>query len=79
MKKYAIFFTKRAVKDFRLLSGKMQDKLKTILNEVISEKPYSGKRLSGEMKGDFSYRLSVHDRIVYRIDEDKKTVYIKRA
>ncbi|HPH03200.1 MAG TPA: type II toxin-antitoxin system YoeB family toxin [Spirochaetota bacterium] len=38
-----------------------------------------GKRLVGELEGNWSLRLNLKDRIVYSIDEDNKLVYIKRA
>lgn len=79
MKKYKILFTKQAKKDAISLSPKNQNKLKKILLEVISLHPYSGKKLIGELKGNYSYRLNIKDRIVYSVDEKKKIVFIKRS
>ncbi len=79
MHEYEIRITKQALKDIRKLPPKMKNKLKSILLEVLSKTPYEGKLLVGDLKGNFSLRLNVHDRIVYSIDEDNKIVYIKRA
>jgi len=32
-----------------------------------------------ELAGNYSIRLTLHDRAVYSIDEEKKIVYIKQA
>jgi len=76
---YKIQITKRAVKDINLLSDNDKNKLKSILKEILSEEPYLGKKLIGDLKGNFSYRLNLKDRIVYSINEEKKIIYIKRA
>ncbi len=79
MSKYDIKITKTAVKDINSLSPKLKKKLKEILVEVISENPYLGKKLVGDLSPHYSYRLNIKDRILYLIDEKKKIVYIKRA
>lgn len=79
MHEYEIRITKQALKDIRKLSPKMKNKLRSILLEVLSKTPYEGKQLVGDLKGNFSFRLNIYDRIVYSIDEDNKIVYIKRA
>lgn len=79
MKKYKILFTKQALKDVRSLTPRLKSKLKAILLEVISEDPLCGKKLLGNLKGNFSYRLDLKNRIVYSIDKKKGVVYVKRA
>ena len=79
MQVYEIRITKRGSRDIRQLSAKMISKLKSVLSEVIAKTPYEGKRLVGDVAGNFSLRLNIQDRIVYSIDEDNKIVYIKRA
>ena len=79
MKEYEIRITKQAKKDIETLSPRLRNKLKDILSEVIAKTPYDGKRLIGELAGNYSCRLTYQDRIVYRIDEDLHIVYIKRA
>lgn len=75
---YAIRFTKQAEKDIRCLSLKLQQKLKNILREQIAVAPYSGKTLTGDLKGCYSVRLNYKDRIVYQIDNESITVIVLR-
>lgn len=79
MSQYEIRFTKEAVKDFKKLTPKIQQKLRNILLESISPDPHCGKRLVGELVGYWSFRLTYSDRIVYSIDESTKTVFIHRT
>ncbi len=76
---YKILFTKQAAKDVKLLTDNEKKKLKAILTEIIASNPYQGKKLVGELKGNYSYRLNIKDRIIYSIDEKTKTVFIKRT
>ena len=79
MSQYQIRITKQARKDIDKLTPKLKEKLKTILVDVIAENPYEGKRLLGDLAGNYSYRLTYQDRILYSIDDEAKIVYIKRA
>lgn len=79
MANYEIKITKTALKDINLLSPKLKKKLKNILIEIISDNPYIGKKLVGDLSPHYSYRLNIKDRILYLIDDEKKVVYIKRA
>lgn len=79
MKAYKILFTKEATKDVQKLTPKLQTKLRNILVNVLTENPHLGKSLTGDLKGNYSYRLTLKDRIVYSIDESTKAVYVKRA
>ncbi|PIQ77236.1 type II toxin-antitoxin system mRNA interferase toxin, RelE/StbE family [Candidatus Peregrinibacteria bacterium CG11_big_fil_rev_8_21_14_0_20_46_8] len=79
MKKYNVLFTKQAMKDAKSLSPKLKKKLQDILMEVVLEDPSCGKKLVGDLKGNFSYRIDLKNRIVYSVDKKKKIVYIKRA
>jgi mRNA interferase RelE/StbE len=45
--------------------------------EKISEDPHSAKRLTGSLKGYYSYRLGRY-RILYEIDAGKATIYIEK-
>ena len=76
---YEILVTRQALKDIKLLSPKLKNKVKSILTELISSNPYIGKPLVGDLKGNYSYRINIKDRLVYSIDEDNKKVYLKRA
>ncbi|MBI4366553.1 MAG: type II toxin-antitoxin system YoeB family toxin [Deltaproteobacteria bacterium] len=71
--------THQAMKDARLLTPKLRQKFERLITEVLEEEPYLGKRLVGELKGSYSLRLSYRDRLVYSVDERRKTVFIERA
>ncbi|MDP7024881.1 MAG: type II toxin-antitoxin system YoeB family toxin [Kiritimatiellia bacterium] len=77
--RYRIRFTKRAAKDVKTLTPKLQTKLKQILRNRVAKDPYSGKRLVGELKGYYSVRLTYKDRIVYAVHDDELVVLIIRA
>ena len=76
---FEIRVTRRAEKDIEALSPKLKKKLHDILTEVISPDPFQGKKLIGSLRGSYSYRLNLQDRIVYSIDLKKKIVYLERA
>lgn len=76
---YQIRLTKTALKDVHKLPPKISRKLKEILIKQVSAEPYSGKKLTGDLTGFFSIRLTYKDRIIYSIDEKKKIIYIHRA
>ena len=79
MRGYEVRFTREAVKDVGKLSAKLRLKLKQILVEAVAKNPYAGKRLVGDLKGFYSVRLTLKDRIVYTIDENARTVFVHRA
>ena len=79
MKPYEIRFTKEAVKDFHKLAPKLQQKLREVLSESISNNPHCGKRLIGDLAGFFSYRLTYTDRILYSVDDAAKTIFVHRT
>ena len=76
---YKIRFSRHAGKDVEKLTPAIRAKLKAILFEVIALDPYEGKKLLGDLSGSYSYRLTFQDRIVYRVDEGARTVFIERA
>ena len=76
---YGIRFTREAVKDVQVLTPKLKAKLKTVLEQVIAINPTAGKALVGDLKGFYSYRLTIRDRILYTVSENEHTVYIHRA
>ena len=81
MKKYSytILITNQARKDIERLNPKLKKKLRNVLEEIIAQEPYQGKKLIGDLLGSYSIRLTLKDRIVYSIDESQKIVYIERA
>ena len=76
---FEIRITRQAEKDIQVLTPKLRTKLRDILTEVIARNPFEGKKLLGDLKGSYSYRLNYQDRIVYSIDKEKRIVYLERA
>ena len=76
---YEIYITRQAEKDIQKLSPKLKQKLSDILLEVLAKDPFQGKKLTGDLEGSYSYRLTFQDRIVYGVDPEKRKVYIKRT
>jgi len=76
---FEIRITKTALKDIEKLSPKMKLRLQEILVTLVANDPHQGKRLVGELEGNWSLRLNLKDRIVYSIDEDNKLMYLKRV
>jgi len=79
VKTYAIRFTKEAAKDIEKLQPRLKEKLKVVLIQQVAVNPKSGKKLTGELSGFYSLRLSYKDRIVYSIDETIQAVFVHRA
>jgi mRNA-degrading endonuclease RelE of RelBE toxin-antitoxin system len=76
---YELRFTREAANDIGKLSPKLRLKLRQILVEAVAKNPYAGKRLVGDLKGFYSVRRTLKDRIVYTIDETARTVFVHRA
>lgn len=79
MPAYEIMITNQALKDIKQLNPKLKNKLKSILTELISVNPYVAKALVSDLRGNYSYQLTLKYRIIFSIDEDKKIVYLKKA
>ena len=77
--KFQIQITRPAAKDIATLTPKLKTKLRDILMNRIAVNPDDGKKLVGDLKGKYSVRLTLKDRIVYTIDEENSVVYILRA
>lgn len=77
--RYQIAFTRQAQKDIAKLTPKLKTKLKDILRNKIAIVPQAGKPLLGDLTGYYSVRLSLQDRIVYRIEQERCVVLIVRA
>ena len=76
---YQVEFTRQAIKDLKQLMPKLKQKVKRLCYEVLQSDPYEGKRLIGDLQGSYSLRISYQDRLVYSVDESKKTVYVERC
>ena len=76
---FRLQITRRAQKDIVTLTPKLRKKLREILVNRIAVSPFDGKKLVGDLKGCWSVRLTVKDRVVYSIDDEEHIVYILRA
>lgn len=81
--KYTLKFSENALADLayqRKIGGvKLMKKILTIIKE-LEEHPETGigkpERLRHQLSGKWSRRINLKDRLIYRIDEENKTVEI---
>lgn len=80
-----LFLTRRFQKNFEKLTKKTQQEAKEALKKIYIQ-PYSGKKLTGPLTGDYSFRIGQY-RILYTVEKDniwietvrhRKEVYRKR-
>ena len=76
---FQILITRRAQKDIATLTPKLRKKLREIVVNRIAVNPFDGKKLVGDLRDCWSVRLTLKDRVVYSIDEEKHIVFILRA
>lgn len=81
-KKWAVLFTKAAMKDAKkLLAANLTNQTDKIL-DVLQLDPHSTippfEKLVGNLSGCYSRRINIKHRIVYEIHEDDRTVIIFR-
>lgn len=77
---YKIVFTKKALKDWeKILASPLKEKTAKLLN-VLKNEPYSPpyEKLTGDLEGVYSRRINIQHRLIYRIDEETKSVIILR-
>lgn len=77
---YRVIYSRVAVKQIKNLKGaNLFKKFESILN-IIRINPYQTpppyEKLSGEYKNAYSRRINIKHRIVYRLDEENKKIYI---
>lgn len=80
MVEYEVKFTKLAWKQKKLISNSNLEKnVNEILNLMIKNPfcyPPSYEKLSGNLDNYYSRRINSQNRLVYRVDELKKEIYI---
>jgi mRNA interferase RelE/StbE len=74
---YAVLISKKAEKDIVILSKQDFKRVRAVL-EAISENPFVGKKLVGDLKGYYSIRVWPY-RIVYEIKKQKLIVFVLRV
>ena len=82
MVEYKVIFSKLANQDKKLLKqAGLEDKTKKLL-DIISENPYQTpptyEKLKGNLDGLFSRRISLQHRLVYKVYEETKEIFIVR-
>lgn len=79
---YNIYFSKYALKDKKKLKNSgLENAAKQILNimmENLFAYPPSYEKLVGNYEGLYSRRINRQHRIVYKVNETKKEIYIYR-
>ncbi|WP_342597790.1 Txe/YoeB family addiction module toxin [Cyanobacterium aponinum UTEX 3222] len=71
-------FSRNTLKDVKKLkSAKLDGNLKELLN-ILKSNPYEPpyEKLSGNLKGYYSRRINIKHRLVYRVDDNNKTIKI---
>ena len=81
-KGYKILFSKVALKDKIKLKNSGLDKgCRKILDKMMEDLfwyPPSYEELAGDLKGYYSRRINRQHRIIYRVSEEEKEIYIIR-
>lgn len=73
--KYKPIISKKAEKFLMGLKNKKLQNRLILAIEGISENPYLGKSLKGNLEGYFSYRVQDY-RIIYEVADDVKILYV---
>jgi mRNA interferase RelE/StbE len=69
-----LYLTRTFQKKFLKLPKNHQNQIENALEEIYLD-PYAGKKLLGELEGEFSYKIGDY-RIIYCLDE-KKDIWIE--
>ncbi len=77
---YRLAFTTRARKDAKKLARSgLQAKAQQLL-DMLEENPYQNpppyEKLVGDLKGCYSRRINIHNRLVYEVLESEKIVHV---
>ena len=77
---YKIVYTKVAIKDIPKLKSTHLDKNAKDLIEIIKENPFKNpppyEKLVGDLKGAYSRRIHVKNRLIYQVIEEQKIIKI---
>ena len=73
--KYAVVLSRQAEKYYKKLKGKFKAQVQECLLGLESE-PFLGKRLHGDLKDYWSFRVGKKFRVIYSVSEKDKTVYV---
>ena len=77
---YRIFFSKRALKEQKLLKQSGLESNARALLDVLAndplQRPPSFEKLIGDFAGCYSRRINRQHRLVYTVDKEKEKVYV---
>ena len=77
---YKIEYNKKAVKDIQKLKQNKLDRKAKQLIELIKENPLQNpppyEKLIGDLKQYYSRRINIQHRLVYKINDETKTIKI---
>lgn len=77
---YRLVFTKQAQKDWvNILASPLKGKAAKLL-DIIQGNPYTQpyEKLVGDLSGLYSKRINIQHRLIYRVEEEIKTVVVIR-
>jgi Txe/YoeB family toxin of toxin-antitoxin system len=79
---YTLIYSNQAKKDARKLKKThLVDKAKQLL-EIVHQNPFTDpppfESLVGDLKGAYSRRINIQHRLVYSVDESRKTIKVLR-
>lgn len=75
---WKIEFSRSALKDAKKLrAANLEANIKSLL-EIIKQNPFEPpyEKLSGNLNGYFSRRINIKHRLVYRVDQETKTIKV---
>ena len=79
---YKIEYYKKALKDIPKLKASGLDKKAKLLIDLIKEDPFQNpppyEKLLGDLMGYYSRRINIQHRLVYKVDENRKEIFILR-
>jgi toxin YoeB len=82
MVSWELVFSKDAQKDGIKIKRAGLQKKTDLLLDILEADPFSNyppyEKLIGDLNGFYSRRISIHHRLVYRIDKENCRVYIDR-
>lgn len=75
---YKLVYSKQSLKDSKKLKqAKLKEKTQKILDEItLSPLSPSSKKLSGNLSGCYSRRITIQHRLVYEVFEDIKIIRV---
>ncbi len=78
---YTIYFSKQAQQDAKKMQERQKEKAKKLIG-LLKKNPFQNpppyEKLKFDLEGKYSRRIDIHNRLVYEVDIQAKTVKILR-